>query len=97
VKHEIVTMPAQIEQLKADLQSRRPEQRDSIQKIFPKPRLSHRAQEHVNHSLTMTFDRSLIFHRKPARLKLWLGRAHTDGDVSSSPRKKSWSLATRSS
>ena len=31
---------------------------------------------------TMTFDRSLILHRKSRTVEiLWLGRAHTDGDV----------------
>jgi len=31
---------------------------------------------------TMTFDRSLILHRNTRTVEiLWLGRAHTDGDV----------------
>jgi glyoxylase-like metal-dependent hydrolase (beta-lactamase superfamily II) len=84
VKHEIVTMPAQIEQLKADLQkASTPEQRDSIQKNISEAEAYLTELKSMQITLpTMTFDRSLILHRKSRTVEvLWLGRAHTDGDV----------------
>jgi hypothetical protein len=84
VKHEIVTMPAQIEQLKADLQkASTPEQRDSIQKNISEAEGYLTELKSMQITLpTMTFDRSLILHRKSRTVEiLWLGRAHTDGDV----------------
>ena len=84
VKHEIVTMPAQIEQLKADLQKvSTPEQRASIQKDISECEAYLAELKSMQITLpTMTFDRSLILHRKSRTVELlWLGRAHTDGDV----------------
>ena len=84
VKHEIVTMPAQIEQLKADLQkASTTEQRDSIQKNISEAEAYLAELKSMQITLpTMTFDRSLILHRKSRTVEiLWLGRAHTDGDV----------------
>jgi cyclase len=84
VKHEIVTMPAQIEQLKADLQKvSTPEQRASIQKDISEGEAYLAELKSMQITLpTMTFDRSLILHRKSRTVELlWLGRAHTDGDV----------------
>jgi len=84
VKHEIVTMPAQIEQLKADLQkASSPEQRASIQKDISEGEAYLAELKSMQITLpTMTFDRSLILHRKSRTVELlWLGRAHTDGDV----------------
>src|SRR6202158_2491781 len=84
VKHEIVTMPAQIEQLKADLQkASTPEQRASIQKDISEAEAYLAELKSMQITLpTMTFDRSLILHRKTRTVEiLWLGRAHTDGDV----------------
>jgi len=84
VKHEIVTMPAQIEQLKADLQkASTPEQRASIQKDISEAEAYLSELKSMQITLpTMTFDRSLILHRKSRTVEiLWLGRAHTDGDV----------------
>src|SRR6266403_2557798 len=84
VKHEIVTMPAQIEQLKVDLQKASPpEQRASIQKDISEAEAYLSELKSMQITLpTMTFDRSLILHRKSRTVEiLWLGRAHTDGDV----------------
>jgi cyclase len=84
VKHEIVTMPAQIEQLKMDLQkASTSEQRDTIQKEISEAEAYLSELRSMQITLpTMTFDRSLILHRKSRTVEiLWLGRAHTDGDV----------------
>ena len=100
VKHEIVTMPSGIEQLKADLQKvSDPIQRASIQKDISEAEAYLTELKSMQITLpTMTFDRSLILHRKSRTVEiLWLGRAHTDGDVFVFlQRKKSWSPATRS-
>src|SRR5882762_7960033 len=84
VKHEIVTMPAEIEQLRADLQkASTPEQRASIQKDISEAEGYLAELKSMQITLpTMTFDRSLILHRKSRTVEiLWLGRAHTDDDV----------------
>jgi len=84
VKHEIATMPAAIEQLKADLQlASAPEKRASIQKDISESEAYFAELKSMQITLpTMTFDRSLILHRKSRTAEiLWLGRAHTDGDV----------------
>src|SRR4249920_502994 len=84
VKHEIATMPAAIEQLKADLQKASTlEQRASIQKDVSDAEGYLSELKSMQITLpTMTFDRSLILHRKSRTVEiLWLGRAHTDGDV----------------
>src|SRR6476646_807947 len=84
VKHEIATMPAAIEQLKADLQKASTlEQRASIQKDVSDAEGYLAELKSMQITLpTMTFDRSLILHRKSRTVEiLWLGRAHTDGDV----------------
>jgi cyclase len=84
VKHEIVTMPAQIEQLRVDMQkASTPEQRASIQKDLSEAEAYLAELKSMQITLpTITFDRSLILHRKSRTVEiLWLGRAHTDGDV----------------
>src|SRR6476661_5432422 len=84
VKHEIATMPAAIEQMKADLQKASTvEQRASIQKDVSDAEGYLAELKSMQITLpTMTFDRSLILHRKSRTVEiLWLGRAHTDGDV----------------
>ena len=84
VRHEIATMPAQIEQLKVDLQkASTPEQRASLQKDISEAEAYFAELKSMQITLpTMTFDRSLILHRKSRTVEiLWLGRAHTDGDV----------------
>lgn len=84
VKHEITTMPQEIEKLKADLAATSdPKQKAQIQEDV------RQAEEYFDELKTMqatlptlTFDRSLIIHRKSRTVEiLWLGKAHTDGDV----------------
>src|SRR5580765_8333517 len=84
VKNEIVSMPQEIEKLKADLQKASTlEQRASIQKDVSDAEGYLAELKSMQITLpTMTFDRSLILHRKSRTVEiLWLGRAHTDGDV----------------
>ena len=84
VRHEIATMPATIEQLKADLQKASTlEQRASTQKDISEAEAYLAELKSMQITLpTMTLDRSLILYRKSRTVEiLWLGRAHTDGDV----------------
>src|SRR6202035_2874369 len=66
VKHEIATMPAAIEQLKADLQKASTlQQRASIQKDISEAEAYLAELKSMQITLpTMTFDRSLILYRK---------------------------------
>jgi cyclase len=84
VKHEVVTMPQEIEQLKSNLDktsdSKRKEQlrTDLLQ---AEAYLAELKGMQVTLP-TMTFDRSLILHRPSRTVEiLWLGNAHTNGDV----------------
>jgi cyclase len=84
VKHEITTMPADIEKLKADLAAAT----DPTQKAKLSSDLAQ-AQDYFAELKTMqvtlptlTFDHSLILHRKSRTVEMfWLGNAHTNGDV----------------
>jgi cyclase len=84
VKHEIVTMPQEIEQLKSDLdktsESGRKEQlRTNL--LQAEAYLAELKSMQVTLP-TVTFDRSLILHRPSKTVEiLWLGNAHTNGDV----------------
>lgn len=84
VKHEIVTMPAEIEKLKADAAGATdPKQREKLSSDLAQ------AQDYFSELKTMqvtlptlTFDHSLILHRKSRTVEMfWLGNAHTNGDV----------------
>ena len=84
VKHEIITMPAEIEQLRSDLQkASSTQQKETITKNLAEAEAYLGELKKMQITLpTMTFDRSLILHRKTRTVEiLWLGRAHTDGDV----------------
>ena len=84
VKHEIVTMPAEIEKLKADLaKTSDPKQKDEIQKNLQQAEAYLAELKSMQVTLpTMTFDRSLILHRKARTVEIfWLGNAHTNGDI----------------
>ena len=84
VKHEIITMPQDIEELKADLaKATDPKQKDEIRQNLVQAEDYLAELKSMQVTLpTMTFDRSLILHRKSRIVEiLWLGRAHTDGDV----------------
>jgi cyclase len=84
VKHEIITMPAEIEQLKADLaKAASADQKEKITKNLSEAEAYFAELKSMQVTLpTLTFDRSLILHRANRTVEiLWLGRGHTDGDV----------------
>jgi cyclase len=84
VKYEIATMPAEIEKLKSDLAKAT----DTAQKAELQSNLAQ-AQDYFAELKsmqvtlpTMTFDRSFVIYRKTRSVEiLWLGNAHTNGDV----------------
>src|SRR5215475_6415673 len=84
VKHEIIAMPAEIEQLKADLaKGPTAEQKEILGRNLREAEAYFAELKSMQVTLpTMTFDRSLILHRADRTVEiLWLGRGHTDGDV----------------
>jgi len=84
VKHEIVSVPKEIEQLKADLaKAIGPEERARIGENLRQDEAYLAELKTMQVTLpTITFDRSLIIHRKSRNVHiLWLGKAHTDGDI----------------
>ena len=84
VKHEIREVPKEIEKLKADLA----QATDAGKKAQLEENL-RQAESYLAELTTqpmilpsLTFDRSLIIHRRSRNVYLlWLGKAHTDGDV----------------
>jgi glyoxylase-like metal-dependent hydrolase (beta-lactamase superfamily II) len=84
IKNEIVSMPAEIAQLKSDLEkAATAEQKETLRKNITEAEAYLAELKLMQVTLpTMTFDRSLILHRNARTVELlWLGRAHTDGDV----------------
>ncbi len=84
VKHEITTMPKEIENLKASLaQPTDPKEKAQIQENVRQAEEYFAELKMMQVTLpTLTFDRSLILHQKSRTVEiLWLGKAHTDGDV----------------
>ena len=84
IKNEIVTMPREISNLKTDLEkASTSEQKAAIQENLRQAEAYFAELKLMQVTLpTMTFDRSLILHRGSRTVEiLWLGRAHTDGDV----------------
>src|SRR3977135_1867372 len=84
IKNEIVTMPQEIANLKKDLEKNATaEQKKPIQENLRQAEAYFAELKLMQVTLpTMTFDRSLILRRGPRTVEiLWLGRAHTDGDV----------------
>ncbi len=83
-KHEFAAMPQEIEQLKSDLQTASSaEQKESIQKKITEAEAYFAELKNIHITLpTMTVDSRLILHRDSRTVEiLWLGRAHTDGDL----------------
>jgi cyclase len=83
-RHEIIAMPQEIEQLKSDLQkASSTEQKKSIQKKLVEAEAYFAELKNIQITLpTMIVDRRLILHRDSRTVEiLWLGRAHTDGDL----------------
>ena len=84
LKNEIVTMPQEIANLKKDLEkASTAEQKNAIQENIRQAEAYFAELKSMQVTLpTMTFDRSLILRRGGRTVEiLWLGRAHTDGDV----------------
>src|SRR6267143_563722 len=84
IKNEIVTMPQEIANLKRDLEKASgAEQKSAIRENIRQAEAYFSELKLMQITLpTMTFDRSLILRRGSRTVEiLWLGRAHTDGDV----------------
>jgi cyclase len=84
IKNEIVTMPQEIANLKNDLEkASTAQQKAAIQENLRQAEAYLSELKLMQITLpTMTFDRSLILRRGSRTVEiLWLGRAHTDGDV----------------
>jgi len=84
VKNEIVTMPQEIANLKTALEKApTADQKAAIQENLRQAESYFAELKLMQITLpTMTFDRSLILRRGSRTVEiLWLGRAHTDGDV----------------
>jgi cyclase len=84
IKNEIVTMPQEIANLKNDLEkASTADQKAAIQGNLRQAEAYFGELKLMQITLpTMTFDRSLILRRGSRTVEiLWLGRAHTDGDV----------------
>ena len=83
IKNEIVTLPQEIAGLKSDLEKATADQKSAIQENLRQAEAYFAELKSMQVTLpTMTLDHSLILHRKSRTVEiLWLGRAHTDGDV----------------
>src|ERR1700730_14563056 len=84
IQNEIVSMPQEIANLKNDLEkASTAEQKAAIQENIRQAEAYFAELKLMQVTLpTMTFDRSLILRRGSRTVEiLWLGRAHTDGDV----------------
>jgi cyclase len=84
VKHEITTMPQEIEKLKADLAAAtEPKQKDELRRNLSQAEDYFAELKSMQVTLpTLTFDHSLILHHKSRTVEMfWLGNAHTNGDV----------------
>jgi cyclase len=84
VKHELVTVPQEIEKLRQQLEKATDaKQKEGIQSNLRQAEDYLAELKSMQVTLpTMTFDHSLILHRNSRTVEiLWLGKAHTDGDV----------------
>jgi len=84
LKHEIVTMPQEIEQLKSDMEKAAdPRRKEELRANLLQAEAYLAELKTMQVTLpTVTFDRSLILHRPSRTVEiLWLGNAHTNGDV----------------
>lgn len=84
IRHQIVVLPQEIAQLRADLEKATdPKQKEELRSNLAQ------AEDYLAELKSMqvvlpslTFDHSLVLHRKSRTVDiLWLGKAHTDGDV----------------
>jgi cyclase len=84
VKYEIATMPKEIEKLKSELAaSADPKQKEELGTNLQQAESYLAELQSMQFTLpTLTFDRSLIIYRPIRTVQiLWLGNAHTNGDV----------------
>jgi glyoxylase-like metal-dependent hydrolase (beta-lactamase superfamily II) len=84
LRNKLWTSSKSIETLRADmLKATEPKERTQIQEALRKEEASYSELKSVDVTLpTLTFDNMLTLHRHTRRIQiLWLGRAHTDGDV----------------
>lgn len=84
VKREILEVPKEIEGLRADLaKATDPMKKQEIQENLRQAESYLAEIKSMQATLpTLTFDRSLILYRPTRTVQiLWLGKAHTDGDV----------------
>jgi cyclase len=84
VKHEITTMPQELEKLKTDLAAaNEPKQKDELRRNLSQAEDYFAELKSMQVTLpTLTFDHSLILRRKSRTVEMfWLGNAHTNGDV----------------
>jgi cyclase len=84
VKNEILAMPGEIAKLNSDMEkAATAEQKSQLAGNIREAEAYLAELKLMQVTLpTLTFDHSLIFHRGSRSVQiLWLGRAHTDGDV----------------
>ena len=84
VKHEIATMPQEIESFKNDLsKATDPAKKEQIRSNLAQAEAYLAELKSMQVTLpTMTFDRSMVLYRPSRTVEfLWLGNAHTNGDV----------------
>ncbi len=84
IQREILGMPKEIEKLKADLaRATDPREKQQVQENLRQAEEYLAELNKMQVTLpTLTFDRSLIIHDRLRTVEvLWLGKAHTDGDV----------------
>jgi glyoxylase-like metal-dependent hydrolase (beta-lactamase superfamily II) len=84
VMRQILEVPKEIEQLKADLaKAADPAEKARLQENLRQAEAYLKELKAMQHTLpSLTFDRSLILHRPSRSVQiLWLGKGHTDGDV----------------
>src|SRR5215469_12146773 len=84
VKYEIATMPREIEQLKSNLAAATDsKQKEKLRSNLQEAEAYLAELKSMQFTLpTLTFDRSFILYRPSRTVQiLWLGNAHTDGDV----------------
>ena len=84
VKYEIATMPREIETLKSDLAAAAdPKKKELLESSLQQAESYLAELRNMQFALpTLTFDRSFIIYRPTRTVQiLWLGNAHTNGDV----------------
>jgi glyoxylase-like metal-dependent hydrolase (beta-lactamase superfamily II) len=83
VKRALIDTPKEIAKLQSDLAAAGPAEKAKIQEDLRQDQAYLAELQNMQVTLpTLTFDRSLILHQKTRTVEiLYLGRAHTEGDV----------------